>query len=370
MLVRLLSRLDTTAFHSEVVSLTPGGALAQAVRHCNVPVHCVGMTPGSLNLSGLYRLSALIRRLTPDVIHTWMYHANLAGSIASMLSGVSCPVVWAVHNASLARGRSKRLTIWTDKTCSRFSRLLASRIVYCSATAQKLHCAQGYDRGRSRVIPNGFDTAVFQPDPAARASVRRELGIDLNCKLVGLFGRFHPDKNHRMFVEAAARLRSRPEGVQFVLCGQGVSPDNVELIEWLADARLTARTHLLGQRVDMARLTAALDVACLSSHSEAFPLVLGEALACGIPCVSTDVGDARDIVGAAGRIVPTQRPDLFAAAIDEVLSLRAVDHQRLGQLGRDHVLKCFNIEDVARKYEGVYLDVSPITSASLSHVGS
>lgn len=343
--------------------MTAGGTLADGVQECNVPLHCVGMTPGCLNLRGLYRLAGLIRRIKPDVIHAWMYHANLAGSIASKLCGVSCPVLWTIHNSSLVRGRNKRLTIWTDKVCSRFSQVLASRIVFCSVYGRNVHCSRGYDSRRSQVVPNGFDTVAFRPDLTARVDVRRELGIDLDCALVGMFGRFHPDKNHRMFVNAAARLQTAPGNVHFVLCGQGISADNVELVGWLDKAGLTSRTHLLGQRGDMARLTAALDIACLSSYSEAFPLVLGEALACGIPCVSTDVGDARDIVGNAGRIVPIERPDLFAVALDEVLSLRAEGRRQLGQLGRDRVLRYYDIDDIARKYEDVYTELCSPTGS-------
>jgi glycosyltransferase involved in cell wall biosynthesis len=285
-----------------------------------------------------------------------MYHANLAGGLAACLSA-PCPVIWSIHHTSLDRARSKRLTIWTNQACARMDRALASRVIYCSNSARDVHCEQGYDRRIAHVIPNGFDTAVFRPDAAARVDVRRELRISPRATLIGLFGRFAPEKDHQTFITAAARVREQLGRVHFVLCGQRVSTDNDDLRRWIEDAGLRSCVHLLGVREDIPRLTAALDVSCLSSCSESFPVVVGEAMASEVPCVATDVGDVHDIIGDTGVVVPPGRPDLLGEALSRMCSVTPEERQRFGHLARERIINRFELRHVVSRYEALYRDV-------------
>lgn len=206
------------------------------------------------------------------------------------------------------------------------------------------------------VIPNGFDLKVFKPDPEARRAVRRELGIDEDAPVIGLVARFHPQKDHANFIEAAARFHACVPESRFVLCGESITPDNLELVGLIESSDIQGQCHLLGTREDIPRVMTAFDVAtCSSSHGEAFPLVIGEAMACGVPCVVTDVGDAATIVGGTGVVVPPRDAPLLTAAWGQLLlSTSREQRSRMGLEARQRIMDNYSLEEVAEQYERVY----------------
>jgi glycosyltransferase involved in cell wall biosynthesis len=205
------------------------------------------------------------------------------------------------------------------------------------------------------VIPNGFDLSVFRPDPSARVSVRSELKLEAESLLVGMFGRNEPQKDHGTFMSAASKLLKVYPNIHFVLCGNGVTAQDPTLTRWIEMGQLGGHCHLLGPRSDIPRLTAALDVATLSSaFGEAFPLVVGEAMASGVSCVATDVGDSALMIGDTGRIVPIRNPEAFARAIEELLHLGPEGRTKLGQAARARIARNFDIRDIVAAYNKVH----------------
>jgi glycosyltransferase involved in cell wall biosynthesis len=222
-----------------------------------------------------------------------------------------------------------------------------------------VHTALGYATEKMIVIPNGFDLDAFKPDSAARASVRAELQIPAGAPVIGLVGRFDPQKDHRNFVSAAALLhRSRPD-VHFLLCGDEITWENVELRGWIEEAGIRNQCRLVGRRHDMARLSATLDIAASSSSfGEGFPNVIGEAMACGVPCVVTDMGDSALIVGQTGRIVPHQNSKALSIAFHELVELGREGRSQLGAAARRRIEKHFNLPDIVARYQNVFQELA------------
>ena len=262
MLYNLISHTDRTAFETEAVSLTDIGSIGQKIQALGVRVRALGMRRGVRDPLAVLRLARWIRQDPPDVIQTWMYHADLVGGLAASLAG-SIPVAWGIHHTDLDPQSTKRLTIWTAMVCARLSRWLPARIVCCSQASLRVHSHLGYASGKMLVIPNGFDLAAFRSDPGVRGSVRRELDIPAEAPLIGLMARFHPQKDHRNFVLAAARFHTCLPESHFLLCGDGITRDNTELVGWIEAAGIRDSCHLLGRREDIPRLMAALDTSCL-----------------------------------------------------------------------------------------------------------
>jgi glycosyltransferase involved in cell wall biosynthesis len=288
-----------------------------------------------------------------------MYHADLLGGLAVRLVGSGIPVVWNIRHSNLDPKGNKRTTIWTAKVCARLSNRLPARIVCCSEASRQVHTALGYAPQKMVVIPNGFDLSAFKPDPAARESVRRELGIAADALLIGLVGRFDPQKDHGNFVAAAALLSAAYPEVHFLLCGDGVNWDNQKLAGWIEEAVLRQRFHLLGRREDMPRLTASLDIASSSSsYGEGFPNVIGEAMACGVPCAVTDVGDSAFIVGYTGLVVLPRDPEALAQAWKRLIDMGPEGRQRLGGAARKRILENFNLPDIIARYEALYREAA------------
>jgi glycosyltransferase involved in cell wall biosynthesis len=357
MLYRLLCRMDTARFENEVISLTDLGTLARKIRLAGVPVRALGMKRGTPNPFPVVRLGQWIRKSKPQIVQTWMYHANLVGGLAARLAG-EIPVVWGIHQANLDPQLNKLLTVWTAKGCARMSLWLPSCVLFVSQAALLLHTRLGYSARRMEVIPNGFDLQEFSPDSAARPSLRRELGIAEDALVIGMAAHFRPEKDHRNFVRAAARIHNLVPEVHFVLCGLGVTRDNQQLVKWIADAGIQSRCHLLGQRTDIPRFFSAIDIATSSSLSEAFPLSVGEAMACGTPCVVTNVGDSALIVGSTGRVVAPGNPDALAEAWRELIESGPGMRRYLGMAARHRVQQHFSLSATVERYQAVYEKVA------------
>jgi glycosyltransferase involved in cell wall biosynthesis len=208
------------------------------------------------------------------------------------------------------------------------------------------------------VIPGGFDLREFAPDPAARLSLRRELGIAEDALIIGMASRFHPQKDHHNFIQAATHLRAMIPQVHFVLCGRGVTRNNAQLVEWITEAGIQAHCHLLGERKDIPRLFSAMDIATSSSASEAFPLSVGEAMACGAPCVVTNVGDSAFIVGKTGKVVEPRNPGALAQAWRELIEAGPEARRRLGMAARRRVQQCFALPAIVERYQAIYAQLA------------
>lgn len=356
MLLKLLQNLDRNRFAPTVISLSTQGEIGPRIEALGIPVFTMGMKPGMPSPIKFMSLVSLLRESRFDVVHTWMYHADLLGGLAARLAGIRA-VAWGIRNSTLLPGHRQRSTLLVMKACALVSGRLPRRILTCSERARAVHAAAGYRADRFLFIPNGFDLGSFAPDAAARVSVRDELGLPPDAPLVGLIARDDPQKNHLGFVEAASRVRQNMPQVHFVLVGTGIDPGNDRLTRAIETAGLQDRFHLLGRREDIPRLMASLDVLASSSFGEAFPNVLGEAMACAVPCVVTDVGDSAEIVGDTGRVVSSGDMAGLARHLVELLQWRAERRQALGARARDRIRVRFEIGDVARRYEDCYQEL-------------
>jgi glycosyltransferase involved in cell wall biosynthesis len=358
MLLKVLERLDP-AWRPHVISLTDVGEIGQRIAALGIPVEGLGLRPGRVGPLAVARLASRLRELQPDVVHTWMYHADLVGGLAARLAG-GCAVGWCIRNNALDPARTRRSTRLVARACALLSGRVPDRIVSCSEVARQVHVDLGYCAERMVVVPNGFDLAAFRPDAGARADVRRELGVAADTPLVGIVGRVDPQKNYDGFFAAAGLLHAQRPAVRFVLAGQGLERGNAAMVALAAKAGVGDVTHLLGRRDDIPRLMAAFDVYVSSSHSEAFPNVLGEAMACGVPCAVTDAGDSGLIVGDTGRVVAPGDMNALAAAIGELLDLPPLQRAELAESARARVAAHFEIGAVVKAYEAFYAGLAAL----------
>jgi glycosyltransferase involved in cell wall biosynthesis len=353
MLAKLLSAMDRRRFRSVVVSLLEPGPVAARIRDLGLPVHTLGMSRGRPSARAVLRLRRLLAGERPAVLQTWMYHANLLGLVAGWVAPVG-HTVWNIRSASLNLRGYSRSTPWTIRAGAVLSRS-PSAVVINSGAGQSGHAALGYRPRRWEVIPNGFELERFGPDPSARRALREELGLPGDAPLIGLAGRYHPMKDHPTFFRAAELLAKRHPRAHFVLAGRDVVPGNPALAPLVEASGAPGSLHLLGERSDMPRIMAGLDVFSSSSaYGEGFPNVVGEAMACGVPCVVTDVGDSAAVVGETGVVVPPRDADALAEGWARLLDAGADGRRRLGEAARQRVQENYSLERVAGLYEALY----------------
>lgn len=336
-----------------VISLMTRGKYGPLLEEAGVPVVSMDMPRGSVTLAGLARLWRQVHNLKPDAVQTWMYHADLLGGTAAKLAGCRT-IFWGIHNSVLVRGESSTGTIWVSRLCALLSRFIPKVIICCARKSAEVHAELGYDRSIMRVIPNGYDLDQFRPDAGSGRAFRRELGLG-NERLVGFVARFDSQKDHENLFGALVALRERGRSPTCLLAGAGMDNSNPALTEMLRDLGLTKQVQLLGQRGDIPALMNALDLHILSSSAEAFPNVLAEAMACATPCVSTDVGDAAEIIGDTGWIVPPRDPQSLARAIGTALEAAEGDSWNARRdAARQRMEHRFSIDRMAREYRSVW----------------
>lgn len=350
MLVKLLAALDRTRCECLVVSLLDAGTQGGPIREIGVPVLELRIDRLGGFLAAGWQLLRIARRFRPHVVQGWMYHGNLAAAWAWLAVCRSARLFWGVRQTFHGMAAERPLTRLAIRAGAALSGMPAA-IIFNSHVSAAQHDAIGFRRDKAAVIPNGFDLERFRPDAETRARIRSTLDIPPTAPVVGLVARDHPMKDHDTFLEAAALIaRQLPDAV-FVLAGRNIDRANQRIAQKIAALGLAAALRLLGEVRDTESLYPAFDVLALSSsRGEAFPNVLGEAMACGVPCVATDVGDARSIIGDTGGIVPVADPAALAEEILALLRLPETERCAFGKRARERVRRLYSLDSVAIAY--------------------
>ena len=333
-----------------VISLMDEGKYGPLLEQTGIPVHCLYLPRGRLRLTALIHLFQLLRQLRPDVVQTWMYHGDFIGGVMARLAGAR-NVVWGIHNTTLELGKSKWTTIMIARVSAWLSHWIPRRIAVCAQRSVEVHSLLGYDTVRMRVIPNGYSLSRFRPDELAGMRVRDEWGVPTEMPLLGMVARFDPQKDHENLLGALTVLRQRGMDFRCVLIGAGLDGGNERLLELISSKKLQQHIKLVGQRNDIPAVMNALDVHVLSSAAEAFPNVLAEAMACGTPCVTTDVGDAAVIVGGTGWVVPPGDASALADGVQAAFrDWKGKDWVMRKSAARDRIKSCFSVERMVDAY--------------------
>jgi glycosyltransferase involved in cell wall biosynthesis len=337
-----------------VISLTDEGFYGQRLRALGVSVRCCRMHAPGGAIAGFLRLLRDLRGARPDVVQTWMYHADLLGGVAARLAGCRA-VLWGIRNLTFQRGRRSWTARAAARLCALLSRTVPVAIVSCSAAAAVEHRRRGYDGGRMQVIPNGYDCTRLRVDRAAGARLREGWGLQPTQFLIGMVARWDPLKDHANLLAALEPLMREHPGVRCVLVGAGMDAANRALHALLQRHALQSRVVLAGACDDIAAVMNALDLHVLCSRSEAFPNVVAEAMACGTPCVVTDVGDAAAIVGEQGWCVAPADPQALHAALRSAIERLAGDGgESLRTACRQRIERCFGQEQMVAAYEDAW----------------
>ena len=353
MLLKLCQHMAPDRFDHTIVNLRGATPFATRFSDLGVKVVHLGMQRAMPTLSAIRAIGCEIDRHRPDVIQGWMYHGNIAALAGRRWSRTRPPILWNIRKAVADISEYRPLTRLTLRVGAKLSSR-ANGVIYCGSYISSQHLALGYSSQNAIIIPNGFDTERFKPSPTAYANVRTELALPPEVRLVGMTARFHPHKDHANFLKAAALVAARVPDTHFVLAGRGVDRTNPTLQDLIAQLGLQGRVHLLGERDGVQELLPAFDVYCQSSSAEGFPNALGEAMACGVPCVTTDAGASSEAVGDAGIVVPVANPEQLAAGVTQLLELPEAERIQLSRDVRARICDRFSLPAIASQYEACY----------------
>ena len=354
MLYNLIAAIDKTKYSPAVISLIPIGEVGKKLISLGAEVYSLNVPSGKLpTVPALLKLIRLARKIKPSVIHGWMYHGNIAAQFVNGFLQRRTPVLWTIHHSLDSLGNEKKSTVRVIALGARLSQKPSS-IIYVSSTGKKQHELLGYADKKSLVIPNAVDTDLFSPSTENRIMTRKELGLPDDIFLVGHIARYHPMKDHENFLQAVALIQNLHTSIAFVLAGTNVDHQNEDLKKKILELNIQ-NIKLLGERNDINKILPALDVLVVSSsHGEAFPVIILEAMSSGVLCVSTDVGDASKIIGENGKVVPTKNPEALAEAISEIIDLDAVQRKKMQENARREIIANYSLRHIANEYEKLY----------------
>jgi glycosyltransferase involved in cell wall biosynthesis len=339
-----------------VISLTTIDGLGELLQKQGVEVQALGMRTVLDTPRVLLRLVKLIRAVQPDIVQTWMYHADLLGGLAARIAG-NRNVIWGIRTAVVATA-GNRVTSQVRRLCARLSNTVPHTIVCAAEASRRSHAAIGYSDARMVVVPNGFDLARLVATPTQRNSLRMKCGFDSSTVVVGYLGRYHPDKDQANFVRAAGLLAQNFPQVRFLMVGRDLDDKNAVLKDWISATVCADKFVLLGERSDVPVCLGAMDLFCLSSRIEGFPNVVGEAMAMGLPCVTTDVGDASMLVADTGVVVPKQDSVALAAGLGRLLFMPSEEREALGQRAKKRISEEFSMDRARERFETLYTQMT------------
>lgn len=349
----------------QILAMTSGGPLADAYRECALDVHELPMEGFRGVQRNFRKLADAIDRARPDIIQGWMYRGNLAAALAKVVRRSSVPITWGIRDGAPWRiavrpGRLGPLLLSTGIGS------LPRAIVYNSSRSRREHEAIGFPRSKGFIIPNIVDAGRWAAAAQVRHATRQRLALAQETPVIGLVARWHKKKGHGLFLSAIELLACRRPEARFILVGAGTDKNNAALVT--ATERLSCRSKilLLGPRTDIAEVTAALDVACCCSIAEGSPNSVAEALLAGVPVVSTDVGNAPELVGGFGTIVSSRDPSQFAAACEQWMDLEPHKRSALAATHAVRHAKHASAEDIARQYLTLYRGLVEGTTARLA----
>lgn len=350
-LVALAKGLRARGWDLHVVLFYGGGIYDADLADAGVPVHCVEKR-GRWDLAGfLWRLFRALHTLRPDVVYSFLDVPNILAAAFAPVVGRP-RVVWSVRAAGMEMARYDRLSrlaAWSEARFSRFSRIIVAN----SHAGADWAASRGFPVQRLCVVENGIDTGHFRPDASKRSALRASLGIAASEKLVGLVGRLDVMKDHHGFLRAAALVCAQRSDIRFTCVGDGPADYLDELKAFAAKQGIADRVHWLGVRLDMSTVYNALDVLCSSSaFGEGFSNVIGEAMACGVPCVVTDVGDSARIVTSLGETVSPRDADALAQALLRMLERCALEHDLAARV-RQRIESEYSLQRMVLRSESI-----------------
>ena len=314
----VLYRLVTNSCHlyqHKVIVFMDEGKYGSLLNEKGVEVTYLRLKQNRFNLAAFINICKEMKSFDPDLVQTWMYHADLIGGLCAKFSGVR-HVVWGIRQTKLTFKSNKLTTILISRLCAILSRVVPSGIVACAEKAKDAHVDIGY-KNNITVIQNGYDLSFLYQSELLKVEYRKENNIDDDTILLGFVARFHPQKDHFNLLSAIKEIVKENRKIKFklILVGHGCDIDNEELINKISNFKLTDYIVLAGKNSNINKVMNGIDVHVLSSRVEGFPNVIAEAMACGTPCVSTDVGDAKAIIEDTGWVVEPENSRLLSIAI-------------------------------------------------------
>lgn len=350
---KLLAGGLASVHDNQIICLGSSAVFGVEIEKLGVPVTYLNMQNGRPSLAAFRQLNKCIKNFSPDIIQGWMHHGNLMASIGAIFATNKPKIIWNVRQTVYDLKSERLNTRWVIRLNSFISNQ-PKTIIYNSKLSRAQHEDLGFKKTFGVFLPNGFDVDHWTDNSDNAAATRKILKINKDVKIISFAARYHVNKDIPTFLTSLQKILSLNNDVHCVILGRDTGPEN-HMLKPYYDQLPLERIHFLGQRNDMEKLLPAFTIHCLSSKKgEAFPNILGEAMACGVPCVSTNVGDSSYVLGDSGIVVPPEDPEKLALAVLDILNEAPSQYLERRQLARNRIFNKFSISKVTKSYIELY----------------
>jgi glycosyltransferase involved in cell wall biosynthesis len=357
-LVALAKGLDKHRFDVHIALLYGDGALLKELKDVqNIEVTDLEKKGRWDLVKFFWRLIRFIRHNSFDIVYSFLPDVNLIATLAVFFGRHRHRLIWGIRASNLDFHRHGRL----PKISYRLQRLLAGIpdiIVSNSEAGLSSIVRLNPFVKKTVVIPNGIDLQRFRPNIDARIEYRKRLNVTDHERLIGIVARIDPMKDYETFIESVSILERKVKNLRFICIGGGPADYRARLAKFAAKKKIDEKIIWYGTCFEMPSMYNALDIVCsASSHGEGFSNAIGEAMACGIPCVVTDVGDSKMIVGDAGVVVAPGEPEALAAGIQKILQRKAENKDLLADQVRRRIVSNFSVDQLVSRTSTVFENV-------------
>ena len=336
-----------------VISLKGKGKYGKMIEEKGIKIFYFNFSFNISLISNFIDLIKLIKKINPDVVQTWLYHADLLGGCAAYIAN-SKNIFWGIHHGSLDKNINKFSTIFVSKINSYLSYFIPKKIIVCADSSKFLHIKNGFSQKKFITIPNGIDIKKFKRSSKKRAFFRNKINIKSDETLYGTVARFHPIKDHITLIKSIFRLKNAGYKFKYLLIGESINNKNKLLNELIKKYGLEEIIILIEKEENISLVMNAIDLHVLSSKSEALPMVILEAMGCGTPCISTNVGDVKNLIFDKNLVVETSNQLELFNAMRIFSDLDQKNKKKLSISVEKHIKENYSLENMTAKYLNLY----------------
>ena len=353
MLQKILINTDDTKFKHIIVTLKSKKKLLNDFKSKNIEIHSLKINNFVNFLKSFKSLLEIVKNINPDYILTWLHPSDFYGLFIKFMYP-EVTLIWNIRCSKLIYPIVDFKNILLVKILSKLSKY-PDLIISNSFSGIKEHLRLGYKPKEIKVIPNGFDMKIYSSNNSFRKLNRRKFTLNQNDFVIGFVGKYNRIKGIEKFILTANIALKKFSNWKFVLMGRDLTYENNELVNQLKKYKILKNFRLLGERQDVNKILCSFDILSLTSSSEGFPNVIGEAMSCGVPCVSTDVGDCKLIIDETGIISKNHKPQHIFNDWLSIYKMLKNDSSKLKKSARARIKKYYEINFIIKQYEKLFV---------------